>query len=377
MGLISHRDRVLRALNHQQPDRIPLDFGTIASGITVEAYERLKKHLGIMSETEFIVRRNRLAKIDEQILKFFDIDTRILTATPAGLEDTQGIPQSYKDSWGVLWAKTQEGHYYASGPPFAGGPDMASLRTHDWPEPPSARQMGELQQRARELYHNTDYAIVMALPGRVNSLGERMCGFENWYINLIANPRFAGCLLDKGVEVQLQMIDRLLSAAGRYVDVVYCADDLGTQNSPLISPGLYRRMIKPRQKTLYEHIKSHTDAKLVLHTDGAVSPLIGDFIDIGVDAMNPVQVSAAGMETKRLKKEFGSKMMFWGAIDTQHVLPYGDTAEVYQEVKKRIDDLGVGGGYVLAPVHNIQPEVPPQNIRAMFQAALEYGKYNW
>lgn len=364
-------------MSGQQPDRVPIDFGTIASGITVEAYEGLKNHLGITSETEFMVRRNRLAKIDEAILEFFDIDTRILTAAPVGLEDIHGTPpRSYKDSWGVLWTRAREGHYYASGSPFTGEPDIASLRTYDWPEPPPASQMIELAKRAKELHKKTDYAIVMALPGRANSFGERMCGFENWYVHLIANPQFAGALLDKGVEIQLSLIDSLLAAAGKYVDVVYCPDDLGTQNGPLISPDLYRRMIKPRQERLYRYIKSHTKAKLVLHTDGAVFPFIGEFIDIGIDALNPVQVSAAGMETGRLKKEFGGKIAFWGAIDTQHVLPYGNTADVYKEVKKRISDLALGGGYIVGPVHNIQPEVPPENLCAMFQAALEYGNYD-
>jgi uroporphyrinogen decarboxylase len=203
-----------------------------------------------------------------------------------------------------------------------------------------------------------------------------LCGFEDWLVDLIAHPGFAGALLDRVVEIQAQMIQHILQAVGANVDVVLCPDDLGMQNAPLISPKLYRQMIKPRQKTLFAVIKRYTDAKLLLHSDGAIAPLIGDFIDIGVDVLNPIQVSAAGMgDTRWLKRTFGKDLSFWGAIDTQHILPFGTPQAVKEEVEKRIQDLAPGGGYVLASVHNIQSEVPPENICAMFEAGLRYGSY--
>jgi len=157
------------------------------------------------------------------------------------------------------------------------------------------------------------------------------------------------------------------------VDIVCWGDDLGTQRGPQISPELYRRMIKPRQKRMVEAIKRH--GKLVLyHTCGSVADFLPDFIELGIDAVNPVQVSAAGMDTQRLKREFGRDITFWGAVDTQTVLPRGSPVDVRSEVRRRIDDLAPGGGYVLCAVHNIQPEVPPENIVAMYEAALEYGK---
>jgi uroporphyrinogen decarboxylase len=172
------------------------------------------------------------------------------------------------------------------------------------------------------------------------------------------------------------MIVNLLEAVGDNVDVVVCADDLGMQNGPLISPDLYRRMIRPRQQRLYEVIKSHTKAALLLHSDGAIAQFIGDFIDVGVDVLNPVQVSAAGMgDTKWLKQEFGEHVSFWGGVDTHHILPFGTPDEVRDQVRRRIEDLAPGGGYVLASVHNIQAEVPPENVCAMFEAAIEYGAY--
>jgi uroporphyrinogen decarboxylase len=170
------------------------------------------------------------------------------------------------------------------------------------------------------------------------------------------------------------MIKSILLALGDNVDVVLCPDDLGMQSGPLISPQLYRKLVKPRHRRLFDTIKSHTNAKLLLHSDGAIAPIIGDLIDIGVDILNPIQVSAAGMgDTARLKKEFGTHLSFWGAIDTQQVLPFGTPEEIRAEVKARIEDLAPGGGYVLSAVHNIQAEVPPENVCAMFEAALEFG----
>jgi uroporphyrinogen decarboxylase len=205
-------------------------------------------------------------------------------------------------------------------------------------------------------------------------MGQYLCGFEDWLVNLIANPRFAGALLDRVVELESQMVRNILRAVGECVDVVLCPDDLGMQTAPLIAPALYRKMIKPRHRRLFDAIKGGTRAKLLLHSDGAIAPLIGDLVDVGVDALNPVQVSAAGMgDTKRLKREFGNRIAFWGAIDTHRVLPFGSPQEVREEVRRRIETLAPGGGYVLASVHNLQAEVPPENVCAMFEEAKRHG----
>ncbi len=167
-----------------------------------------------------------------------------------------------------------------------------------------------------------------------------------------------------------------LELVGPYVDVVRVADDLGTELGPIISPELYRALIKPRQKKLYGLIKSKTGARLLLHSCGAVRDLIGDFIDIGVDALNPVQVSARGMDSRSLKKEFGKQMCFWGGgCDTQRVLPFGGIEDIRREVRRRVSDLAPGGGFVFAPVHNIQFDVTPERIEALYAASREYGSY--
>ncbi|MGD2166078.1 MAG: uroporphyrinogen decarboxylase family protein, partial [Anaerolineae bacterium] len=168
--------------------------------------------------------------------------------------------------------------------------------------------------------------------------------------------------------------ERYAEAVGPYVDVVQFEDDLGMQDRPLLRPELYREMVKPYHGRLFRFVKSHCDAYVLLHTDGAVAPLIPDFIDMGVDILNPVQVSAAGMATETLKREYGDQITFWGGgCDSQGVLPFGTPEDVADEVKRRIDDLAPGGGYVFAPIHNIQPDVPSENVVAMYRTAREYG----
>jgi uroporphyrinogen decarboxylase len=201
-----------------------------------------------------------------------------------------------------------------------------------------------------------------------------MRGFGEWLTDLLENPAFSEALMDRIADYWVEVVDRALKEAGDFVDIVCWGDDLGTQHGPQVSPELYRRMVKPRHKRMVEAVKRH--GKLVhYHTCGSVVTLLADFIDLGIDVLNPVQVSATGMDTRRLRKEFGHEIAFWGAIDTQDVLPRGTPEDVRNEVKRRLADLATGGGYVLCAVHNIQPDVPPENIEAMYQAALEFGRY--
>lgn len=375
---MTHRERVMKALSHKEPDRVPIDLGgTTASTILSGAYEVLKGHLGIDTATLFMDAMSSRVSPDQEILERFQVDTRMLLLQTAsqGVESME-ILDSYEDRWGVVWQFTRDGRYYVVKPPFDTHSTVRDLHIHDWPDPEDPALTKGLRQRAVDLHEGTDYAIVMALPGRAFSLGQHLCGLEDWLVNLLINPRFAVALLDQAVEIESQMIVNILDVVGDNVDVVLCSDDLGMQNGPLISPDLYRKMIKPRHEKLYEVIKGHTEAALLLHSDGAIARFIGDFIDVGVDALNPVQVSAAGMgDTKWLKREFGEHVSFWGAIDTQHILPFGTPDEVRDEVRRRIEDLAHDGGYVLASVHNIQAEVPPENVCAMFKAATEYGSY--
>ncbi len=379
---LTHRERVLRALNHQEPDRVPLDLGTCASSMLFEAHERLKAHLGIESEPRYD-EITLVAQVDEGILEHFNIDTRLAAyvrpLVDAAADDGRRkklTNEGYVDGWGVTW-KAAVGQ---PGAPikglFAGDKGLCDLDKHPWPDPDDPAFVAGLKEHAEALRQGTDYAVLMGFPGRVFTFGQFMCGMEDWLIRLVRDEAFATALMDKGLEIQMGIVANMLDAVGDNVDVVYCAEDLGMQDRPIISPDLYRRLIKPRHKRLFQFLKSRTQAKLMFHSDGSIYPFIGDLIDVGVDVINPVQVSTRGMDdTKRLKREFGQYVSFWGGIDTRQVLPFGTPEEVREEVQRRIDDLAPGGGYVLASVHNIQSEVPPENVCAMFEVAKEYGRY--
>jgi len=234
----------------------------------------------------------------------------------------------------------------------------------------------ELAQEAKELRDSTDYLLVGSFGGHIFQAAQALRGWQTFLVDLLANEKFAEALMDKLVEVNMRRFEHYANTIGKYVQVVHVEDDLGMQDRPLLSPELYRKRVKPYHKKLYGFIKSQCDAFLLLHTDGAVSEFISDFIEMGVDALNPVQVSAKGMDTRRLKREFGRDISFWGGgCDTQKVLPFGTPEEIREEVRRRIDDLAPGGGFVFTHVHNIQANVPPENIATMYETVSEYGSY--
>ena len=239
--------------------------------------------------------------------------------------------------------------------------------------------MLRLRDRAKTLYETTDYALVggAVIGGGIFEQPCRMMGLEPFMMSLVDDPKYAERLTGRLTDLYIESCDRYLDEVGQYIQVFLFWDDVTGQDGWLISPETYRKIIKPNQRRLFEAIKRKTDAKIFYHGCGAAFELVGDLIDIGVDIFNPVQVSARGMDTKRLKETYGRDIVFWGGgVDTQRVLPFGTPEQVRDEVKRRIDDLAPGGGFVFAAVHNIQALVPPENVVAAFDTALEYGGYH-
>jgi len=380
MTALSHRERVIKALNHEEPDRVPMDFGsTYVTTININAYPLLVEHLGLADEPGAAVMRKRsqVATPSEAILQRLDVDLRSLWFGPPDDNREETMDEhSFRDEFGVLWTKPEAGHYInVSGPFQQGEPTLADLERNPWPNPRDPGRIRGMLERARHLHQETDYAVLLNLPHGIVGDCERLRGFGEFLSDLLVNAAFAEGLMAHVLEVTAGLAVAALEVVGEYVDVVMYPDDLGMQDMCLVRPELYRRLIKPYHRRLVEAIKSKTRAKVVMHSDGSVYPLIPDLIDIGVDALNPVQVSAKDMDSRRLKAEFGDSLTFWGGIDTHHVLPRGTPEDVRNEVRTRIRDLAPGGGYVLASVHNVQAEVPPENVVAMFDAALEYGRY--
>jgi len=375
---MTHRERVLKALRHQEPDRVPIDLaGTFASTITLGGYERLKEYLGIKKETIVMSKRSQVAQPHEEVLQHFDIDTRgIQPRSPAGWVDKVFPDGSYQDEWGVIRSRPPAGgHFYVSGSPFAGKVSVEEIKKHPWLDPYDPGLVEGIAEEASRLHGETDFAVVLNLPVGFVHQAQFLRGYEEWLTDLLLNPTFAEALMDRLLELYMIIGERMIKAANGHFDLMFYGDDVAFQGGPMMSLDLYRKMIKPRHRQLFAHLKAKARVPLVFHSCGSVYPLMEDLIEIGVDGINPVQVSAKDMDTQRLKREFGDRMAFWGAIDTHRVLPFGTPEEVRAEVKRRIEDLGPGGGYILNSVHNLQPEVPPENIVAMFEAAKEFGKY--
>lgn len=378
---MTSRERAMAALSHDEPDRVPVDLSQAAGdGITIDAYRRLVRYLGLPERPIRV--ESKLAQTahpDEDVLRRLRVDfRRIDLGPPDGWTDRRVGEHSYEDEWGVIRTRPPESHYFdLTGSPLAEDGTLSAIEQHRWPDPDDPGRYRGLREEAIRLREETDYAVVANLNCAFFLRCAELRGWENFYVDLVANQRFAEALMDRYLELRLAMAERALRELGELVDVVMVSsDDLGMSDRTIVSPELYRALIKPRQKRTFDFFRRHTPAKRLYHCDGAVYPLIGDFVEIGVEALNPVQVSAAGMrDTKRMKAEFGDRLAFWGAIDTHHVLPHGTPADVRDEVRRRLQDLGPGGGYVVCSVHNVQPEVPPENVVAMFDAAVELGRY--
>ncbi len=384
MSEMTSRQRVMQSLNHEEPDRVPIDLGaTIVSSIVKQAYLELKRYLGMpIEQLKMLDYVQQLPYVDEGLLERFGVDFRMVqlpAATTAGVDIfEEGEYYAFVDRWGSKLHMPKKGGLYFDWVDFPiKETTMSALDNYRWPHPDPIEVNQQLGQQAKNLYETTDYALVgsAVIGGGIFEQPARVMGLENFLMALLTAPAFADRLMETITDIYIESCNRYLEQVGPYIQVFTCWDDLTGQNGWLISPDLYRKMIKPKHKRLVEAIKHKTNAKLFYHSCGASRDLIPHLIETGFDILNPVQVSAKGMNTRELKSEFGQDIVFWGGgVDTQQVLPFGKPQDVIDEVKRRIDDLAPGGGFVFAAVHNIQAFVPPENIVAAFDTALQYGK---
>jgi uroporphyrinogen decarboxylase len=378
---MTSRERVLASLDHQEPDRVPIALGqAVGDGITLIAYQNLLRHLGMdPGRARIKDTRGQTAWVDEEVLRRFRVDMRgIGLGAPDGGADKWLDENTVQDEWGIIRTRPPGSYYFdLCGSPFFEDNSLAAIDRHPWPDPYDPGRYRGLKEKARQLHRETDYAVVLDLNCAFFLRCCELRGWENFYTDLVADVAFAEALMDRYLDLRLAMAERALQEVGEDVDIVMVtSDDLGMTDRTLISPALYRALIKPRQQRTFDFFKARTPAKRYYHTDGAIYSLLPDLVEIGTEVLNPVEVRATGMsDTARLKREFGGQISFWGAIDTHHVLRAGTPADVREEVRRRIADLGPQGGYVLSPVHNIQPDVPPENVVAMYEAAHTFGRY--
>ncbi len=383
---MTSRERVLMALNHQEADRVPIDFGGFQTGIHKRAYEELLDFLGLEEEIADLDPVQQLAKPSEEILERFHVDIRYVCAHgpdsfKGGIEQNERSGRLWhdlKDEFGVVWSMPDDQQLYmdVSHHPLADA-TIEDLKDYPFPDGSDRSRFSGVRDEALKIRSETGYAISTGIGGVVYEYCWYMRGLEKWFIDMIENPGFCEAALDVMLKFWSDYYVGFMAEVGDIVDIVMIGDDLAGQCGPLFSPDFYRRVVKPRQKKLVGHIKSLTDAKIWYHTCGGCVEYIPDLIDNGIDILNPIQISAAGMDGKELKERFGDKLVLWGGgIDTQHVLPVASASEVREHVRRNVEIFKPGGGYVFNNVHNIQVGVPPENIVALFEGAYESGFYD-
>ena len=385
---LTHRDRVRRALEHQEADRVPIDLGGVPIFTTMhrEAEVNLKAYLGLQGGSQVLTSMtSQTVRPDPRIMQRWDVDCYPLWVRPPNAwklqvhDDVDG-GSWFVDEWGVKQARPAGGFYYDMADHPLRGATLADLERFRFPAPRDPGRIAGLADEAREIHENTSYCVVMNPVGAtgVVAQGAFLCGFEDWFMKIAADKPFVRALVSILEDFHLQQWDMILDAAGPYIDVALMSDDIGFQNGPQFRPALYRELFKPTHARIAAFIKSKAPhIKVLYHSCGDVWQYLNDFADNGFDAWNPVQVSCPDFQdTARLKATFGDKITFWGGgIDTQRVLPFGTPDEVRAEVIRRMTDFKPGGGFVFATVQNVQRDVPPENVVACFDAALEQSWY--
>ena len=375
---MNHRERILTALSHQEPDRVPVDFGSCsgATSMNVRAYQNLLGYFGMKRDVRVENTIIFTAAIDDDLLDRFHVDTK--SVKPSLSLEEFDAPEEFMDlPWNVKWRRSEDFTYAPVLGPFQRRVEASldDLKAFKWPSPMILEDPAKWKAKAERVRQETDRALVARLPMGIVTLAQILRGFEGWATDLYLNRKFSEALHEKLTEIWIETSEAILEALGDNVDIVYFGDDYGTQNQTMLSPQMFRERIKPLLKQMMGSVRALTRAKVLLHSCGSVFKLIEDFIEVGIDALNPLQANAKDMEPERIKERAGKDLALWGGIDTQVVLPTGRPEDVKEEVKRKISALAERGGYILSADHNILTDVPPENLIAMFEAAQEYGKY--
>lgn len=405
---MNHRERVLRTINHEEPDRVPIDIGGMRStGIHSIAYRELRKYLGLdYDSVKLYDVFQQLGFIDQDVLEYFGADVvpvnRLKPAfgisidnwkkgelidgspalVPAGFNPVkEGDVFKIKDEDDHTIAQRSEGSLYYDQAgvyhPLAEAKTKEDIdRDYEW-QTIGKDEQKFLNKQAKELREETDFAVMAEFGGSIYEMGQLLRGYKQWYLDLAGNKGLVDYLLGVLVENYLENLETFVNVLGDKVDiVVFGGDDLGMQDGPQISPETYQELFFSRHRKMWDYIHEKTDWKVFLHSCGSIYQLLPYLIEAGVDIINPVHINAKGMDPERLEENFGDEVVFWGGgCDTQKVLPTGSVQEVREEVKNNMEVFSPNGGFVFTPVHNIQPDVPTENIEAVYTAAKEYGSY--
>ncbi|MBM3137451.1 MAG: uroporphyrinogen decarboxylase [Chloroflexi bacterium] len=379
MGMTS-RERVTKAINHQEPDRIPVDLNPL-----YDFYVQLKNYLGLENEEK--IGHNLAMEVipHPEVLKNLGVDlTAVKLGSVKGAVKEERSDGLVKDDWGILYKLVNQpggGRYYEVVHSPLKDATLKDLDHYSWPVADLPGRGEGAEAAAKHLFEDTDLAIMGRFGGAITEIALYMLGMENWMTRLATDPEFIHALLTRIADIQIAL-DRIgLEATAKYLTIYKASgEDLGMQMGPMYSPKMFRQMFLPYFKRRFQAAREYLDevnpgVKIMLHSCGSIRRFLPDLIEAGVDIIDPVQPHAAEMNTAELKRDFGSQLTFHGAVDIQQVLPFGTAEEIDQEVKERITTLGKGGGYILAPAHNVQADVPPKNIVRMCEAVGKFGSY--
>ena len=377
---MNSRERVIRAINHQEPDRVPIDLNPL-----YDFYIDLKQYLHL--EIEEKVKNNYAMEVVPHplVLQKLGVDiSSVKLGSPGGKKKAPRADNMVEDDWGVLYKLVSQpggGSYYEVVKPPLAESKLSDLAHFPWPVADLPGRGEEAEKNAKALFEDTEFAIMGRFGGPITETALYMLGMENWMIRLASDPEFMEILLTKITDIQIAL-DRIgLEATAKYLQIFKASgEDLGMQTGPLYSMKMFRDKLLPHLMRRFKAARKYLDSvnpsvKIMLHSCGSISKFLPDLIDAGIDIIDPIQPHAAAMNSADLKANFGDKLTFHGGIDIQQVLPFGTKEDIEAEVRTRINDLGAGGGYILAPAHNVQADVKPENIIYMIDAVKKYGCY--
>jgi uroporphyrinogen decarboxylase len=382
---MNSRERIQLALDHKEPDRLPFDLGgTPMSGMHHIAYKNLRAYLGLPEvDIRIVDSIQQLAAIDQDLADRLEIDIHNIaprSSSKYNLEyRDEGAYTAYTDEWGIGWRSPKDGglYYDMYSWPLQKYEAVEAIKAgYQWPDAADPNRFEGLRERALATIEEGKAVVVGSLSAGISEMHAWTRGFEAYFTDFYLYPDLAEYIMDTVVELKMAYWEKVLDQVGDLANVVIEADDLAGQRNLFFRPEQYRQYIKPRHTKLFSFIKARTNAKLFYHCDGALVPILWDLIESGIDILNPLQKSAAGIDYTDIKKEYGKDISFWGAgVDTQTVFDQGTPEQVRDDVRRNIEIMAPGGGYVFTTIHNTQASVPPENYMAMWETMREYGNY--
>jgi uroporphyrinogen decarboxylase len=373
---MNSRERFRRAIRHQEPDRVPIDVGQdLHNGIHEVAYANLLKHLGETDEIRRYDPVQHLAVVKQSVLNRLHADTRyVFASAPARFAMKVDTDGGWADEWGVR--RKTCGYYDESFSHQLAGCDLDAVRKFRFPDPCDKSRFEGLRERTRRLHETTDYAIIAGSPATRFYLTAELIGFQEYMERLLSDRIVIETRIDRMLGYWIEFFADYLDAVGDFVEMIWIGDDWGTQRGPILQPRLFREIFLPRYRQFCSFVKSRAEVKIALHSCGSVRWALENFAEAGIDVVHPLQGDAREMDDPEdLKKRFGTQLAFYSNQRNQTTLPHGTPEDVRQDVIRKIHALAPGGGYVISGGHNIQADVSPDNILALFDTAHEYGRY--